>query len=940
MSVGALPPISPKPEHALELETIIPLFNSCAIDHPIAVKLAKKIQAAHSHIPDNKFFSYLQKAIYLTRRQIPHHAERASKCTEYASKHPHCTIPYLLADFRTPKLDVAKFRELLPLLNAVILHSYRSYEKDKRLAQEAAESLARHLTKGHQNDPCEACQNLASISAKTQKKQYNYELMQKYVEYMLNWAECKLILSREKEYDTRVIVTGMIAGAVIGGYLGQILLMTASVESLIGTLGGAFLGGITLKKIKKLTQPNLLDRPRNEEPAWISLSDRVRYRFETISSGYFGRMLDTQSFTLGEVEITFGRLDVVTCLFNFAEDWRIHGKSLFELRRHFIDRLDKQMLHPEDCLQILTTLKTTFIGRGLLHFKTKSFFGLSYSCFFDDINERCEKGRKTAPAVVSFEEAQEKKSPINSGFVVTPSPPWSHRLEEDLNKLYQRGRGSLQSLAEIKEGKYGFDPHTNTFYPAAELLKRKFNKQSIDTVVAGIKEVCQDFVSTLRVASSQIEKNASQFAVWKVRFPYLQEDVKAALEGLQRLRKVYENHPEKVIKLDAAKEEFEKTINSALKVMEDKLKLLTASPPPPEIPVKRPLQVLVPFDNSNSLEQMEFISSFFINLMQAEEYLKTKRAAFKEGEYQVVKSSKEMPWSYAVTPQNNTMLHYHVSPYTAGRARGSAFKTIKLGFFLEKHEHVVKLSTGFEFSKLTGSDRNVFEMAKDEQSFLRRMQEFPHPNVVRTYEICWRYKNGKVWQIIYQSYAQQGDLFFAWKNIIHDNAKVEKILKGLISGLCHLHSLGIVVNDIKLTNIVLDKESNPQYIDFNCSHNTGSQWAWGGTLPMTDIIVVMTQCVHKHGLPAHPSRDIWSLGLIFYMLLFKTATIPWWPDKENFASQADFEKIIEDKDRLFPEPPPSDIWKHACWEMLRVDPRLRPTAKTLEQRLLSHPLIR
>ena len=39
------------------------------------------------------------------------------------------------------------------------------------------------------------------------------------------------------------------------------------------------------------------------------------------------------------------------------------------------------------------------------------------------------------------------------------------------------------------------------------------------------------------------------------------------------------------------------------------------------------------------------------------------------------------------------------------------------------------------------------------------------------------------------------------------------------------------------------------------------------------------------------------------------------------------------KDQLFPEPPKDDLWMHACWECLRLDPAERPTAQQLVDRL-------
>lgn len=545
---------------------------------------------------------------------------------------------------------------------------------------------------------------------------------------------------------------------------------------------------------------------------------------------------------------------------------------------------------------------------------------------------------------------------MNDGFVVSSATLLNSGLENTLSKFYERCRGSLKSMAAIQEGKYGFDPLTATFYSTkserpwawtAEVMLRKAKGQSINTVVGGIEEVRLDLISTMRVISCQVAKDPIQLGIWEVRLPALLQEVKDAIEGLQRLRKSYEKHTDKLKKLDKAREEFEKEVHSSLKALGEKLAQLKASPPKLELKLERPpLEVVAPFEDCYSDKQLDFLASFLSNIVQQQNYLQKHRVKFQESQYQIVKSSPGLPWSYAVTPKNNTMLHFHVSPFAEGRSPGSAFKTIKLGYFLEQNEHIVKLTTRFDFAELAGKDKVVFELAKKEQGFLKRLQEAPHPNVAHTYEICWRNKTCKkdpskrlLLQIIYQRYGKKGDLYCAWDQVIHDNVKVSIILKGLISGLCHLHSLGIVVNDIKLKNTALDEKGNPFYIDFNCSYYQDSPGAQSGTVPFTDLTVLRSEYLERKYMKAHPSRDIWSLGLIFYLLLFKTKSIPWWPLKEDFSA-AGFERIIQEKARLFPEPPISQIWKHACWEMLRIDPQMRPTAQALKQRLMDQPLIR
>lgn len=415
MSIGALS--SFKPQHVQELKEIVQLFKGCPGDLE-TTKLSEKIKRSHGEISPTKFYGYLHRVIYLTRARVPNSKVKSDLCVAYAKSHAYSTIPYLLADFHRPELDLAKFREMVPLLNESIVYAFRSYEKAKQKAAEGADLLVTHLTTGCQNVSCKVCEIITGLSAKLKEKREAYELIQNYVDFMLNWAERKLMAKRDKDIDPWIFGTGMIIGAVIGGYLGQKYIPASSQPDeqgdplLLGAMTGALIGVWTLHKIKRImTETLLLDRPQSDEkePEWIELSERVRYRFEEISSGYLGRLFGLASFSLGEVEITFGKMDSVICLFNLSEDWRIHGKALFELRRLFWDRLTvKKTLTPVDCIYILTTLKTTIIGRGLLHVKTKGFFGPSYSRFFDEIEEYCRKEIKANPAsqisVVSIEE--------------------------------------------------------------------------------------------------------------------------------------------------------------------------------------------------------------------------------------------------------------------------------------------------------------------------------------------------------------------------------------------------------------------------------------------------------------------------------------------------------------------------------------------------------
>ena len=125
-----------------------------------------------------------------------------------------------------------------------------------------------------------------------------------------------------------------------------------------------------------------------------------------------------------------------------------------------------------------------------------------------------------------------------------------------------------------------------------------------------------------------------------------------------------------------------------------------------------------------------------------------------------------------------------------------------------------------------------FENAIKEIAILKKTN---HPNIIKLYEILYCKKNKKIYLIL--EYCENGDLieyddeagkFILNKHVKEKKKKIEnetyyktkeilRFLKDIISGLCYLHSNGIIHRDIKPNNILLDKNNVCKITDFNVS---------------------------------------------------------------------------------------------------------------------------
>ncbi|CEG70335.1 Putative Fatty acyl-CoA synthetase and RNA processing-associated kinase 1 [Rhizopus microsporus] len=213
-----------------------------------------------------------------------------------------------------------------------------------------------------------------------------------------------------------------------------------------------------------------------------------------------------------------------------------------------------------------------------------------------------------------------------------------------------------------------------------------------------------------------------------------------------------------------------------------------------------------------------------------------------------------------------------------------------------------------------------------EISVLRRLH---HPNIVELYDVI---ETEKYIGIILQC-ATGGELFdyiLAHRYLKEKDAS--RLFAQLMSGVHYMHQKRIVHRDLKLENLLLDRNRNVLITDFGFANQFSS--------PMDDLM--STSCgspcyaapelVMNQGVYVGPAVDIWSCGVILFAML--CGYLPYDDDPANPDSYNInlLYKYILSTPLIFPD----YISKEACdllSLMLVPDPEKRCTMETI----MAHP---
>ncbi|KYN98256.1 putative serine/threonine protein kinase [Plasmodium gaboni] len=189
----------------------------------------------------------------------------------------------------------------------------------------------------------------------------------------------------------------------------------------------------------------------------------------------------------------------------------------------------------------------------------------------------------------------------------------------------------------------------------------------------------------------------------------------------------------------------------------------------------------------------------------------------------------------------------------------------------------------YTIKKTICQDKEKINMAKKEIDILKSLP--PHKNIVQYYGSTIISENNYKIVIMLMEYCERGNLL----NIFEKNKDkikeihIVNILKDIITGLYFIHNqeIPIIHRDIKLENILCDKNGVYKICDF-CSHSISNSF-FPNDLNKTELNKLKEEIERDTTLIYRPPElidlysnleisskiDIWMLGCILYLLLFK-----------------------------------------------------------------------
>eukprot|EP01097_Dermamoeba_algensis_P004693 TRINITY_DN302_c0_g1_i1.p1 TRINITY_DN302_c0_g1~~TRINITY_DN302_c0_g1_i1.p1 ORF type:complete len:421 (-),score=117.62 TRINITY_DN302_c0_g1_i1:1245-2360(-) len=160
---------------------------------------------------------------------------------------------------------------------------------------------------------------------------------------------------------------------------------------------------------------------------------------------------------------------------------------------------------------------------------------------------------------------------------------------------------------------------------------------------------------------------------------------------------------------------------------------------------------------------------------------------------------------------------------------------------------------GADYQTLLAGELNAF----------RSLSASPHPNIVR----CYDHQETESHVFFIQEYLSGGELYTKLAENFgpFEPPKTKKTFYSMVKAVSHLHSLGIVHRDLKLENFCFDGEGNLKLIDFNLS----ATWSPDAFLssPCGSTAYASPE-IHLATSYRGPEVDMWSLGVILYLLLY------------------------------------------------------------------------
>ena len=244
-------------------------------------------------------------------------------------------------------------------------------------------------------------------------------------------------------------------------------------------------------------------------------------------------------------------------------------------------------------------------------------------------------------------------------------------------------------------------------------------------------------------------------------------------------------------------------------------------------------------------------------------------------------NSIQLTSNYSLNEQSMIKSKYHISHKLIGKG---AFAEVFKGSLVADSRTKVAVKC---YKKKRLFDKEL----KAVQAEVDVLSKLDHPNIVKLLDVC---QDDKYIYVV-MSYAK-GQTLADWttkNDKPMSEADAAQVIHQLASALSYCHANGVVHRDVKLDNIVVDSDLHVTLIDFGlskvCSKNKQLKSAAGSPLFMAPEAMA-----RKYSNKC----DVWSLGVVMYVLL--TKRLPF-----SGESQAELQAQFKACDLAFD----SNFWK-------------------------------
>jgi serine/threonine protein kinase len=147
------------------------------------------------------------------------------------------------------------------------------------------------------------------------------------------------------------------------------------------------------------------------------------------------------------------------------------------------------------------------------------------------------------------------------------------------------------------------------------------------------------------------------------------------------------------------------------------------------------------------------------------------------------------------------------------------------------------------------------------------MGRIAHPNIVTLHEAIFVRESQAVYLVL--DYAAWGNIASIIKSgFTFSEAALRHIFRQVAGGVAYLHRKGIVHQDLKQHNILIDANGVALISDFGTGHSFQSSPRGFGT-PVYQAPELVNSTARDE--PVHPGKeDVWSLGIMLHHLIFGT----------------------------------------------------------------------